>query len=90
MPPERPNGKIINTTGDTIVVACSDGISDFVTPEEILEIACEKRQLCGNEIVDLALSRQNRPDGFEARLGGRIRHIDVKAGDNASIAVMRG
>ena len=76
--------------GDTVIVAYTNGVSDFVTPEEICEIVYKQRHLCARSIVDLALSRHNRESGFDIRLGGRARHVNVRRGDNVSVAVMAG
>ena len=73
-------------TGRFMVIICSDGVSDFVTPEEVTEIGLRKRQFCIREIVDLAFSRQGKD--FQIKLGGRVRDVNIEASDNASAAVM--
>lgn len=82
--------QIEGTAGDNIVILCSDGVSDFVTPEEILELACKYRNLCPRAIMDLASSRHNRVHGFNITLNGQNRHVDVTGGDNLSVAMMMG
>jgi PPM family protein phosphatase len=83
---------IQNTSNQTLVVLCSDGISDFVTPEEILLMALENPdpEKCSEEIKNTALMRHNQVDGFHILLDGKIEHVKVNNTDNLSVAVMRG
>jgi PPM family protein phosphatase len=83
---------IENTTGDTVVILCSDGVSDFVTPYEILHTVLKNRNphICAEEIKNLALSRHNKGDGYIINMDGTLYNVRVSATDNLSVAVMSG
>ncbi len=80
--------ELVRPVGDTIIVCCSDGVSDFMTPEEVTEIALKYQNLAADKIAETALSRQNRQEGFDVRYGGKKHHIQSNHGDNTSVAVM--
>lgn len=72
--------------GDTLVIQCSDGI--VLYPEEILDYALKYRQLCCPEIMNLARSRHDQPNGFKIKIDGKQHHIKKNVRDNRSIAMM--
>ncbi len=71
----------------TYVFTFSDGITDFVTPEEMLEII----NLCGKDspalIKELAESRHGK-DKYEIKLEGKIREVELLGADNIAIGMM--
>jgi len=85
-------------TDDVVVVICSDGVSDYVTPEEVMELyldlrdksPAEAKALFHKKLADLAVGRQKREDGFDIKLGGNNQHIKIAGdgGDNVTVAVM--
>ena len=68
-----------------IAIAVSDGLSDFVTPEEVLDAVLNHDLIY---LYKLAERRQNQINGFNLTLDGKKHHIDVNAGDNLTIAKM--
>ena len=80
--------KIEVPIGSALVVIVSDGVSDFVSPEEILEIALLERQFCAQTIYNLAYSRQGKP--FDIKLEAQLMRVPVSGTDNISVAVMLG
>ncbi len=85
-------------TDDVVVVILSDGVSDYVTPEEVVELylnlhdksPAEAKAHFHKKLVDLAVDRQKREDGFEIKLDGNKQHIIIEGdgGDNITVAVM--
>jgi protein phosphatase len=74
-------------TGSAMVLLCSDGLTDLMTPEEILEIALKERQLCMQTLINRALFKQSSPP-FEIPLNGKKYKIERPILDNISIALM--
>lgn len=70
----------------TVVLALSDGITDFVSPEEIVEIVIKFGVGSPKALQDLALSRQGPK--FSVKLNGEMREVTLTGGDNIGIAMM--
>ena len=73
--------------GQLMAIAVSDGVSDFVTPEEVTMLALEHGPDCGRAIFKLAQSRQNR-EKVEILLNGKKEVIPKTSSDNTTIATM--
>jgi len=75
----------------TYAFALTDGITDFVSPEEIVEIVKEYQRAAPVKIKELAESRHWQDGGFQIKLNGQIRHANSPTsnhGDNIGIAMM--
>jgi len=75
----------------TYAFALTDGITDFVSPEEIVDIVQTYERAAPVKIKELAESRQWKIRGFQIKLNGQIRHANSPTsnhGDNIGIAMM--
>jgi len=68
-----------------IAIAVSDGLSDFVTPEEVLDAVLNHDLMY---LYELARGRQNQINGFDLTLEGKQHHVNINAGDNLTIGKM--
>ncbi len=87
---ERHTIKVDKENDDGLIfIAVSDGISDFITPEEITRITLENRKTYVDDITRLALQRQ-KSEHITLTLNGEqhtISHLPEKV-DNISIVSM--
>ncbi|MBT4917564.1 hypothetical protein HN709_01710 [Candidatus Peregrinibacteria bacterium] len=71
--------------GDVVIV-CSDGISGFMSAEEMTQYVLQYGPNAAKQIAITVKHRQNSPDGFEMLVDGKMQHVDVNHGDHISIA----
>jgi PPM family protein phosphatase len=81
-----PNVKSIAAPTGTYVFTFSDGITDFVTPEEIVEIVIQHGKNAPVVLKDLSESRQGKEHSL--KLNGEMRKIDLIGADNIAISMM--
>lgn len=72
----------------TIVLVVSDGISDYVTPEEVTEIVMKYGKNAPGQLKALAESRHNESGGFSFRFNGQMVRSELTGGDNIAIGFM--
>lgn len=73
------------------VLAVTDGITDFVSSEEIVELIQKHGKDAPMKIKELAESRQWQEKGFDIKLDGQMWHAYSKTtnhGDNIGLAMM--
>lgn len=83
--------KLLEVENGTYVFALTDGITDFVSPEEIVEIVQQYERAAPVKIKELAESRHWKSAGFNVKLNGQMRHANspsAEHGDNIGIAMM--
>lgn len=72
----------------TIVLVVTDGISDFVTPEEVREIVITYGKNAPEALKALAESRHNKTGGFSFKFHGQEERSELTGGDNIGIGFM--
>lgn len=86
--------------GDLITVIYSDGVADYVSPEEVINLYFKLSENKSpkyakthyhEEIIALALGRQKKEEGFDLTFEGKKHHIKIKGdqGDNATVAILQ-
>ncbi len=88
---KAPERQIIEVEQGTYALTLSDGITDFVSTEEIVEIVQKHGKSAPVKIKELAESRQWQVNGFYIKLNGHIMYAfseNTNAGDNIAIAMM--
>lgn len=69
-----------------VAIAVSDGISDFISPEEIFEMVKKYGKDAPPAIVTLATSRHNQ--AFDMQFEGKRQHVNLPSEDNLAIGMM--
>lgn len=78
----------ISAKPGTIVLAVSDGISDYVTPGEVTEIVMKEGKNAPGQLKALAESRHNESGGFSFKFRGQMVKSELTGGDNIAIGFM--
>lgn len=83
-----PCEKLVPVTRGCYILAVTDGISGFLSDEEVVEAVLTHGVNAPNELRALAEGRYYIDGGFIMRLEGQDRHVNLNHGDNISASMM--